>query len=210
MVFTCRQCGTLSGEEERTLQTSQSAMIEDACRSSKSDIQRLAVLSYEQVARLNDVMNETVSIHGRGNFPTIEVTLKDLVTTVRCKLEEGCGTNNVGLKVSDIRLNGGAASYVLDTEETTQVYNDLDLIFAVELSGGRHFDRVKTAVLNSLLDLLPSGVNRTRISTCSLKEVSAGYIIIVVRCRFCWSWLGILVLRTISRVDNNFQWLPFL
>lgn len=162
------QCGTLNSED--ALQTSQLAMIEDACRS-KSDIQRLAVLSYEQVARLNDVMNETVSIHGRGNFPTIEVTLRDLVTTVRCKLEEACG-NNVGLKVKDIRLNGGAASFVLDTEEQTHIYNDLDLIFAVELSGGRHFDRVKTAVLNSLLDLLPSGVNRTRISTCSLKEVS--------------------------------------
>ncbi|KAL6977956.1 protein of unknown function (DUF1693) [Sarracenia purpurea var. burkii] len=114
-------------------------MIEDAYPSSKSDIHRLAVLSYEQVNRLNEVMNDTVCIHGRGNFPTIEVTLKDLVTTVRSKLEEACG-HNVGLKVSDIRLNGGAASYVLDTEETTQVYNDLDLIFAVQLSAGRHFD----------------------------------------------------------------------
>ncbi len=146
------------------------AMIEDCCK--VTDIQRFAVLSYDQVARLNEVMNEVVSIQGRGNFPTIEVSLKDLVTMVRSKLEEDCCGVNGALKVGDIRLNGGAASYVLDTEESSQIYNDLDLIFAVELSSGRHFDRVKTAVLNSLLDLLPEGVSRKRISTCSLKEVS--------------------------------------
>lgn len=149
-------------------------MIERNC-CFEENIQRLAVLSYDQVARLNEVMNEVVSIQGRGNFPTIEVPLKDLVTVVRSKLEEDyCGSNTI-LKVDDIRLNGGAASYVLDTEECSHVYNDLDLIFAVELSNGRHFDRVKTAVLNSLLDLLPEGVSRKRMSTCSLKEVSSSH-----------------------------------
>ena len=49
---------------------------------------RFAVLSYEQVSRLHDVMNETVLIHGRGNFPTLELRLRDLVTVVRQKLEQ--------------------------------------------------------------------------------------------------------------------------
>lgn len=179
------------------------AMIEDAYSANKSDIHRLAVLSYEQVNRLNDVMNDTVCIHGRGNFPTIEVTLKDLVTTVRSKLEEACG-HNVGLKVTDIRLNGGAASYVLDTEETTQVYNDLDLIFAVQLSAGRHFDRVKTAVLNSLLDLLPSGVNRTRISTCSLKEAYVSKLVKVNQDGDCWSLISLGNSRGHKNVELKF------
>ncbi|XP_034945859.1 terminal nucleotidyltransferase 5C [Chelonus insularis] len=130
--------------------------------------QRLAVLSFEQVRRLNDVMNEVVSIHGRGNFPTLEVRLRDLVTVVRSKLEENPGNGGAGMRVRDIRLNGGAASHVLATE--SQPYNDLDLIFGVELTSGRHFDRVKTAVLGSLFDLLPEGVSRKRITTCSLKE----------------------------------------
>ncbi|XP_044593049.1 terminal nucleotidyltransferase 5C isoform X2 [Cotesia glomerata] len=130
--------------------------------------QRLAVLSFEQVRRLNDVMNEVVSIHGRGNFPTLEVKLRDLVTVVRSKLEEDPSNGGAGMRVRDIRLNGGAASHVLATE--SQPYNDLDLIFAVELTSPRNFDRVKAAVLDSLFDLLPEGVSRKRITTCSLKE----------------------------------------
>ena len=36
---------------------------------------RYAVLSYEQVIRLDNVMDEVVPIHGRGNFPTLEMKL---------------------------------------------------------------------------------------------------------------------------------------
>lgn len=129
---------------------------------------RLAVLSYEQVRRLTDVMDEVVSIHGRGNFPTLEVRLRDLVNVVRAKLEADTSAGGAGMRVRDIRLNGGAASHVLATE--SQPYNDLDLIFGVELSTPRNYERVKTAVLASLYDLLPEGVSRKRISTCSLKE----------------------------------------
>ncbi|XP_057371917.1 terminal nucleotidyltransferase 5C-like [Daphnia carinata] len=127
--------------------------------------QRFAVLSYEQVSRLHDVMNETVLIHGRGNFPTLELRLRDLVTLVRAKLEAD------GVPVKDMRLNGGAASHVLALDRCQpQAYNDLDLIFGVDLSSARTYDRIKTAVLDSLLDFLPAGVSRTRMLSCSLKE----------------------------------------
>lgn len=62
---------------------------------------RLAVLSYEQVRRLNDLMDEVVCVHGRGNFPTLEVKLKDLVNVVRSKLEADASSGGAGLKVSD-------------------------------------------------------------------------------------------------------------
>lgn len=130
--------------------------------------QRLAVLSFEQVNRLNEVMDEVVCIQGRGNFPTLEIRLKDLVNIVREKLEAEPSAGGAGMKVRDIRLNGGAASHVLTIE--SQPYNDLDLIFSVELSTTRNFDKVKLAVLSSLYEMLPAGVNRKRISTCSLKE----------------------------------------
>ena len=68
--------------------------------------QRFCVLSYEQVKRLNDLMSDVISIHGRGNFPTIDVKLCDLVTVVRRKLEED------GVHVKEIRLNGSGASSV--------------------------------------------------------------------------------------------------
>ena len=141
----------------------------------ESGCQRLAVLSFEQCRKLNDVMDDVVAIHGRGNFPTLEVKLKDLVTLVRKKLELDVASGGGGLSVKDIRLNGGAASHVLASEP--QPYNDLDLIFGIEFSSSRHYDRVKTAVLNTLLDLLPEGVSRKRITACSLKEAYVGKMV---------------------------------
>lgn len=137
--------------------------------------QRLAVLSFEQCRKLSEVMSETVSIHGRGNFPTLEVKLKDLVTLVRKKLELDIASGGAGMTVKDIRLNGGLASHVLGSEP--QPYNDLDLIFGVEFSTSRHYDRVKSAVLSTLFDLLPEGVSRRRITQCSLKEAYVGKMV---------------------------------
>ena len=125
--------------------------------------QRFSVLSYEQVKRLSDLMSDNISIHGRGNFPTIEVKLCDLVAVVKKKLEED------GVKVREIRLNGSGASSVLATSNDI-AYNDLDLIFSLELTTGKAYDKVKCAVLESLMHLLPEGVSRKRMSTCSLKE----------------------------------------
>lgn len=137
--------------------------------------QRLAVLSYEQCSKLSEVMSETISIHGRGNFPTLEVKLKDLVQMVRKKLECDVAAGGAGMTVKDIRLNGGLASHVLGSE--AQPYNDLDLIFGIEFSSGRHYDRVKSAVLSTLFDLLPEGVSRRRITQCSLKEAYVGKMV---------------------------------
>jgi terminal nucleotidyltransferase 5A/B len=152
------------------------------------DQQRLAVLSFEQVNKLNDVMNESVSIHGRGNFPTLEVRLKDFVTLVREKLELDVQEGGAGMCVKDIRLNGGAASHVLAYE--AQCYNDLDLIFAVEFSSNRHFDRVKTAVLNTISDLLPEHIHK-RLSTGSLKEAYVGKMVKVNNDGDRWSLISL-------------------
>lgn len=153
------------------------------------DQQRLAVLSFEQVSKLNEVMNEHVSIHGRGNFPTLEVRLKDFVTLVREKLELDIPKGGAGMCVKDIRLNGGAASHVLAYE--AQSYNDLDLIFAVEFSSNRHFDRVKSAVLATLSDLLPDNAMRKRITPGSLREAYVGKMVKVNNDGDRWSLISL-------------------
>lgn len=196
------QCGSLEiGEERRRrvnmMETLSQVSEGSAGGSGSGGQQRLAVLSYEQVRRLNDVMDEVVAIHGRGNFPTLEVRLRDLVTVVRAKLEA-----ETGVRVRDIRLNGGAASHVLATE--SQPYNDLDLIFAVELSGGRNFDRVKTAVLGSLFDLLPEGVSRKRITTCSLKEAYVSKMVKVNHDGDRWSLISLGNSRGHKNVELKF------
>lgn len=111
-------------------------------------------------------MEEEVPIHGRGNFPTLHIKLRELTQVVREKLKKD------GIHVRDIRLNGGAANYVLAGEKH-QGYNDLDLIFGVDLSNVKDLERIKTAVLDSLLGFLPDGVNKNKISSCVLKE---GYV----------------------------------
>lgn len=129
-----------------------------------SSANRFQVLCYEQVGRLHEVMQSVVPIHGRGNFPTLDIKLKDLVQVVRDKLK----ADNV--RIRDIRLNGGAASYILGYDNDNLSFNDLDLIFGVDLSTQSDLQKVKNAVLNSLLDFLPEGVNREKMSSCSLKE----------------------------------------
>lgn len=166
------------GLESASVESS-SSLSTSSASSTKCDYttsRRLAVLSFEQCRKLNDVMNDVVAIHGRGNFPTLEVKLKDLVTMVRKKLELDVASGGGGVHVKDIRLNGGAASHVLASEP--QIYNDLDLIFGIEFSSGRHYDRVKMAVLNTLMDLLPESLSRRRIThTTQLKEAYVGKMV---------------------------------
>lgn len=216
--FFLLQCGSLELEEERRRRVPMmeslggspcsSPVPQDTNNNNTSNNKnaesqlRLAVLSYEQVRRLNDVMDEVVSIHGRGNFPTLEVRLKDLVTVVRAKLEADTASGGAGMKVRDIRLNGGAASHVLATE--SQPYNDLDLIFGVELSSARNYDRVKTAVLSSLFDLLPEGVSRKRISTCSLKEAYVSKMVKVNNDGDRWSLISLGNSRGHRNVELKF------
>ncbi|XP_050533505.1 terminal nucleotidyltransferase 5C isoform X2 [Daktulosphaira vitifoliae] len=185
---------------------------------SQTDLSRLAVLSYEQVARLNDVMDETVSIHGRGNFPTLEVRLRDLVAMVRDRLRAQTAPEDddvafsvepaesvdepSSFQVNSIRLNGGAASHVLTTD--TQPYNDLDLIFNISLLGNRDFDRVKSAVLRALVDLLPEGVSRKRMTPCSIKEAYVSKMVKVNKDGDRWSLISLGTLPGQRNVELKF------
>ncbi|KAH9505554.1 Terminal nucleotidyltransferase 5A [Bulinus truncatus] len=124
---------------------------------------RFQVLCYEQVARLHEVMEDVIPIHGRGNFPTLDVKLKDLVQAVKDKLTAE------GVSVRSFRLNGGVASYVLGTTNA-QEFNDVDLIFGVDLSNQNELQKIRNCVLGCLVNFLPEGMNKDKISSCSLKE----------------------------------------
>nr|CAD7568873.1 unnamed protein product [Timema californicum] len=198
-------CGSLEVTEERRRRVTMMETMRDVkTDASSQEHQRLAVLSYEQVRRLNDVMDEVVSIHGRGNFPTLEVRLRDLVTLVRAKLEAETSAGGGGMQVRDIRLNGGAASHVLTSSASPQNYNDLDLIFGIELSTPRNFDRIKNAVLASLFDLLPEGVSKKRITSCSMKEAYVGKMVKVNHDGDRWSLISLGNSRGHRNVELKF------
>lgn len=122
----------------------------------------LSVLNWEQVQRLDTILTGSIPIHGRWSFPTLEVKPRDIVKVVRSRMEEK------RIHVREVRLNGSAASYVLH-EDSGLGWKDLDLIFCAELKGEMEFQIVKDIVLDSLLDFLPEGVNKEKITPVTLK-----------------------------------------
>uniref|UniRef100_A0A8C6TDP4 Terminal nucleotidyltransferase 5C n=1 Tax=Neogobius melanostomus TaxID=47308 RepID=A0A8C6TDP4_9GOBI len=144
----------------------------------------VSVLSWEQVSRLNDVLTEVVPVHGRGNFPTLEVRLKDIVSRVRSRLELS------GIRVKDMRLNGSTASHVL-VQDIGWSYKDLDVIFRVDLPNEAEFRLIKEVVLGTLLDFLPEGVNKEKITPMTLKEAYVQKLVKVHTEQDRWSLISL-------------------
>ena len=122
-------------------------------------------LHYEQVEKLNAAYKTAIEVHGRGNFPTLDITLQQLVQQMRKKLSAE------GIPIRDVRLNGGVASYIVgDSNANCLSYNDVDLIFSVELDSEETLLSLKDLVLECLLEYLPSETNRDRISIGALGD----------------------------------------
>ncbi|KAI5624716.1 protein FAM46A [Silurus asotus] len=128
-----------------------------------NDDRRFHNLTQEQVETLDQVLTEVIPIHGRGNFPTLKIKPKDIIHVVRDRLV------SKNIKVRDVRLNGSTASHVLVKENGTS-YKDLDIIFGVELPKQEDFQIIKEVVLGCLLDFLPQGVNKDKITALTMKE----------------------------------------
>ncbi|MEQ2185622.1 Terminal nucleotidyltransferase 5C [Goodea atripinnis] len=150
----------------------------------ESSCNSVSDLTWEQVCRLNDVLTEVVPVHGRGNFPTLEVQLKDIVARVRSHLELS------GIRVKDIRLNGSTASHVL-VQDIGWSYKDLDFIFRVDLPSEAEFRLVKDVVLGILLDFLPEGVNKEKITPMTLKEAYVQKLVKVNTEQDRWSLISL-------------------
>ncbi|KPP61559.1 hypothetical protein Z043_120327 [Scleropages formosus] len=145
---------------------------------------RFCVLSWEQVQRLDAILGETVPIHGRGNFPTLSVQPRQIVQVVQARLEEK------GIVVHDVKLNGSAASHVLH-QDTGLGYKDLDLIFGLNLTDDRAFRLVKDVVLDCLLDFLPAGVCKERLTPLALKEAYVQKLVKVRNDTDRWSLISL-------------------
>lgn len=120
------------------------------------------MLNWEQVKRLDAVLAESIPIHGRWSFPTLQMKPRDIVKAVRSRMAEQ------NICVREVRLNGSAASHVLH-EDNGLGYKDLDLIFCTKLRTELDFHTVKDIVLDALLDFLPEIVNKTKITPLTLK-----------------------------------------
>ncbi|KAG8430487.1 hypothetical protein GDO86_020512 [Hymenochirus boettgeri] len=179
-------------------------MAENA-NSSDGSSKASSVLTWEQVSRLNSFLTEVVPIHGRGNFPTLKITLKEIVQKVRARLEE------TGIKVRDVRLNGSAASHVL-VKDNGLGYKDLDLIFGISLSTEAEFQIVKDVVIGLLLNFLPEGVNKEKISPLTLKEAYVQKMVKVFTDTDRWSLISLsnkdgrnIELKFVNSIRRQFE-----
>ncbi|XP_070769890.1 terminal nucleotidyltransferase 5C [Enoplosus armatus] len=163
------------------------------------------VLNAEQVEVLHQVLSDVVPIHGRGNFPTLELRPRDIIIAVRARLQKQ------GITVRDVRLNGSTASHVLVRDNGTS-YKDLDIIFGVELPSQEEFQVIKESVLGCLLDCLPAGVNRERISSATMKEAYVQKMVKVFNEHDRWSLISLsnnsgknLELKFVSTLRRQFE-----
>ncbi|XP_035181759.1 terminal nucleotidyltransferase 5D [Oxyura jamaicensis] len=145
---------------------------------------RFSSLTWDQIKILDQVLAEVIPIHGRGNFPTLEVKPKDIIHVVQEQLIEK------QITVRDIRLNGSTASHILVKQNGTS-YKDLDIIFGVELPSELEFQVVKEAVLNCLLDFLPKCVNKEKITAQTMKDAYVQKMVKVSTDHDRWSLISL-------------------
>ncbi|XP_003412810.1 terminal nucleotidyltransferase 5D [Loxodonta africana] len=145
---------------------------------------RFSSLTWDQVITLDQVLEEVIPIHGRGNFPTLEVKPKDIIHIVKDQLIQQ------GIIVKDTRLNGSTASYILASHNGIS-YKDLDVIFGVELPCDQEFQVVKDSVLGCLLDFLPKGVKKEKITPKTMKEAYVQKMVKVCNKHDRWSLISL-------------------
>ncbi|XP_005410127.1 PREDICTED: protein FAM46D [Chinchilla lanigera] len=145
---------------------------------------RFSNLSSDQVMILDHVLDEVVPIHGRGNFPTLEVKPKDIIHVVKEKLI------GQGITIRDTRLNGSTASYVLANRNGI-TYKDLDIIFGVVIPSDEEFQVIKDTVLSCLLDFLPKGVKKEKITLNTMKDAYVQKMVKICNEHDRWSLISL-------------------
>ncbi|XP_003936918.1 terminal nucleotidyltransferase 5D [Saimiri boliviensis] len=166
---------------------------------------RFSNLTWDQVIKLDQVLDEATPIHGRGNFPTLEVKPKDIIHVVKDQLIKQ------GIVVKDTRLNGSIASYILAHRNGIS-YKDLDVVFDVELPSCQEFHIVKNAVLGCLLDFLPKDVKKEKMTSYVLQEGYVQKLVKVCNEHDRWSLISLsnntgknLELKFVSSLKRQFE-----
>ncbi|XP_036596233.1 terminal nucleotidyltransferase 5D [Trichosurus vulpecula] len=145
---------------------------------------RFSILSWDQVKMLDQVLSEVIPIHGRGNFPTLEVKTKDIILVVQNELQKR------QIIIKDIRLNGSTASHILAKENVT-TYKDVDIIFGIGYLGEREFHIVKESLLNRLQDFFPKGVNKEKITSQTMNSAYVQKMVKICNKHDRWSLISL-------------------
>uniref|UniRef100_A0A914HUR5 polynucleotide adenylyltransferase n=1 Tax=Globodera rostochiensis TaxID=31243 RepID=A0A914HUR5_GLORO len=162
-------------------------------------------LNPRQMERLRSVLDQEVQIHGRENFPTLEIPLHALIVNVRRKLRDA------GIAVKHVKMNGGAASFVFAASDSFP-YSDVDLIFPLELQSDQDFERVREAVFAALLEMMPSTTNKQLITIDTLRDVYIRKMVKVTDGQDRWSLFALhndygrcIELKFVERMRRQFE-----
>ena len=112
---------------------------------------RFQTLSFNQVDKLDAVISERRVIHSRNKTilpSSIEFPLRHFIVLLRDRI------NKYGIHIEEIRLNGGAASYILG-DDVVPTFNDLDVIFKLTVANETDFEIIRVAVLETIQEYLP-------------------------------------------------------
>ena len=145
-------------------------------------------LSYNQVSKLNAVLSTEMEINSHNNFPSLTVTPASLVRAVKASLIKQ------EINIKDIRMNGSAASYCIceDSDDHPQIhYNDIDLIFGVDIGEDSDFHVIKEAVMTALLDFLPEGISKSNITSQLMEETYVRKMVLVSNQKARWSLVSL-------------------
>ncbi|CAI5439184.1 unnamed protein product [Caenorhabditis angaria] len=170
-------------------------------------VARTTILSKGQLKKLRSVLEEKVEIHGRGNFPTISARLVDLIVCLRQNLRD------IQNPPKNVKLNGGAASYVASSEDFS--YADLDLIFPMEVgqeNSSTCFDKVRDAVFTTIRELMPENIGKEKFPVDTLKDVYIRKMIKVSNDDDTWSLFSLnndygrcIELKFVNRMRRQFE-----
>lgn len=140
----------IKNDEEEIIKTNKTTIkpenkLNSNRKKSTTTMSNYGLLNWEQVQRLDELLNKPIPIHGRYSgvnyspsstpspspsphsaLPTLNVKLKDFIRELNKRLI----SHRVNIK--ETRINGGVASYVLAKEHGYQ-FSDIDIIFSTDL-----------------------------------------------------------------------------
>lgn len=170
-------------------------------------------LSYEQVRRLEEVVNGPLVVEGRGHYPNLAMTVRKLIVAVRKRLEQD------GMSVEDVRINGSAANHIViggNEGNQIQAYNDIDLIFRLDQPPnkpsntgtkndndfpGYDLHKVKDSALLALLEFFASDVCLDHIGSSALSEAYGRKMVKIDPTSLCPDRWSLITLKNLSGPD---------
>lgn len=173
--------------------------------------------------KLLSIFEQPVEIHGQGNFPTLNIVVKDFLIELRrnfhvnqIEIKDIClngGKNETFLIENTLVLLLGAASYVL-TNDKSFSYTDIDFVFRCDLSSESTWTQIKTIVCECLSQQIPSSSSPFSFSPIIIQTAYVEKIVRVINPSNNDSWALIslynthgqnIELKFVDRMKRQFQ-----